>query len=147
MLRTRTHCPCRLLAEGAPAAEAPELDPTVQRFSREGKSADGGGALPWLQPPNSFSGDGTAFSDAVNNTGAAFACSFRYVNDKFSRHFAAINQEQVRQCSSLPMCTPQSWRRLKPLRSTICPLGPSLPAATSKSQRSGVLVPFSAAVG
>lgn len=44
---------------------------------------------------DSFHGDGTAFSDAVNNTGAAFACSFRYLNNWASQYFVAMNEEQV----------------------------------------------------
>ncbi|KAL6768713.1 hypothetical protein ACKKBF_B15890 [Auxenochlorella protothecoides x Auxenochlorella symbiontica] len=43
---------------------------------------------------DSFHGDGTAFSDAVNNTGAAFACSFRYLNNWASQYFVAMNEEQ-----------------------------------------------------
>lgn len=49
---------------------------------------------PWLQDTTTYRGDGTAFSNAVNNTGAGFACSYRYLNDRFSSFFAAINQEQ-----------------------------------------------------
>ena len=41
-----------------------------------------------------FRGDGTAYSDSVNNTGTGFACSYRYLNTKFSNYFAAINHEQ-----------------------------------------------------
>ena len=50
---------------------------------------------PWL-PSGRFSGDGTAFSEAVANTGAGFACSYRYLNDWASHHFAAINKPMVR---------------------------------------------------
>jgi hypothetical protein len=46
------------------------------------------------EPLQVFAGDGTAFSDSVNNTGAGFACSYRYLNDRQSRFFAAINQAQ-----------------------------------------------------
>lgn len=41
-----------------------------------------------------FTGDGTAFSEAVNNTGAAFACSFRYLNNWASQYFVAMNAAQ-----------------------------------------------------
>lgn len=49
---------------------------------------------PWL-PAGLFGGDGTAYSEAVANTGAGFACSYRYLNDWASTHFAAINKPMV----------------------------------------------------
>ena len=54
-----------------------------------------GGGAPWL-PAGTFSGEGTAFSEAVPGTGAGFACSFRYLNPFFSTNFAAINRPMVR---------------------------------------------------
>ncbi|KAL4451678.1 hypothetical protein ABPG75_007340 [Micractinium tetrahymenae] len=51
-------------------------------------------ALPtpaWL-PSGVFSGDGTAYSEAVDGTGANFACSYRYLNPYFSTNFVAINK-------------------------------------------------------
>lgn len=63
-------------------------------MEKSDRSEGAGGGLPWLRAARAFTGDGTAFSDAVNNTGAAFACSFRTLNDRFSRDFAAINQAQ-----------------------------------------------------
>ncbi|KDD73685.1 hypothetical protein H632_c1928p0, partial [Helicosporidium sp. ATCC 50920] len=40
-----------------------------------------------------FTGDGTAYSEAVSNQGGiGFACSYRYLNDYFKVNFAAINQ-------------------------------------------------------
>jgi hypothetical protein len=50
--------------------------------------------LSWL-PSGQFQGDGTAFSEAVPNTGKGFACSFRYLNNWASRNFAAINKPMV----------------------------------------------------
>ncbi|KAL4448207.1 hypothetical protein ABPG75_005426 [Micractinium tetrahymenae] len=81
------------------------LHPFLQRVGAaaaaagEGVAASAGAAaaaaaLPtpsWL-PAGTFSGDGTAFSEAVPGTGAGFACSFRYLNPYFSTHFAAINK-------------------------------------------------------
>ena len=58
-------------------------------------AAAGAGPVPWL-PSVLFSGDGTAFSEAVPNTGKGFACSYRYLNDWASTHFAAINRPMVR---------------------------------------------------
>jgi hypothetical protein len=55
----------------------------------------GAAAADWL-PPGIFSGDGTAFSEAVPNSGKGFACSYRYLNDWASTHFAAMNSKQVR---------------------------------------------------
>lgn len=80
-------------AAGAAAATA----------AREGAAASAGAAaaaaaLPtpsWL-PAGTFSGDGTAYSEAVAGTGAGFACSYRYLNPYFSTHFAAINKPMVR---------------------------------------------------
>lgn len=43
---------------------------------------------------STYSGDGTAFSDAVANTGAGFACSFRYLNNWASKYFVAMNNAQ-----------------------------------------------------
>ena len=62
-----------------------------------GRFADalGTAAADWL-PPGIFSGDGTAFSEAVPNSGKGFACSYRYLNDWASTHFAAMNSKQVR---------------------------------------------------
>lgn len=53
-----------------------------------------GGRVPWL-PSGLYSGDGTAYSEAVPNTGQGFACSYRYLNDWASTHFAAINRPMV----------------------------------------------------
>ncbi len=58
------------------------------------------GRVPWL-PAGTFGGDGTAFSEAVPNTGKGFACSFRYLNDWASTHFAAMNAAQVGADSSV----------------------------------------------
>lgn len=48
----------------------------------------------WL-PAGTFSGDGTAYSEAVAGTGAGFACSYRYLNPYFSTNFLAINKPMV----------------------------------------------------
>lgn len=40
-----------------------------------------------------FTGDGTAYSDAVDD-GTGFACSYRHLADKTKQFFAAINSEQ-----------------------------------------------------
>ncbi|EFN56252.1 hypothetical protein CHLNCDRAFT_51929 [Chlorella variabilis] len=83
---------------GGPAAE-----PNVTAFDGQhsfglgavaaaaASAATGAGPVPWL-PSVLFSGDGTAFSEAVPNTGKGFACSYRYLNDWASTHFAAINR-------------------------------------------------------
>lgn len=68
----------RLLTE----TDAPAAEPLVQKAEGLGHllsaSAAGGSlSLPWLQAGQKHTGDGTAYSDAVNNTGATFACSFR----------------------------------------------------------------------
>ncbi len=54
------------------------------------------GATPWWLPQGQWSGDGTAYSEAVANTGNRFACSYRFLNDWASRNFAAINKPMVR---------------------------------------------------
>lgn len=51
-----------------------------------------------------FKGDGTAFSENINNTGSNFACSYRYVNDRFSVFFGAINQKQWGNGNSCGKC-------------------------------------------
>ncbi|KAL4451677.1 hypothetical protein ABPG75_007339 [Micractinium tetrahymenae] len=49
-------------------------------------------AVPPRLPSGVFSGDGTAYSEAVDGTGANFACSYRYLNPYFSTNFVAINK-------------------------------------------------------
>ena len=85
----------------------PVLQPNVTAFDGQhsfglgavaaaaASAAAGAGPVPWL-PSGLFSGDGTAFSEAVPNTGKGFACSYRYLNDWASTHFAAINRPMVR---------------------------------------------------
>ena len=79
---------CLFLQANAPNVTA-SSGPGV-RFA----SALAGAAADWL-PPGIFSGDGTAFSEAVPNSGKGFACSYRYLNDWASTHFAAMNSQQV----------------------------------------------------
>ncbi|PRW44946.1 Expansin 1 [Chlorella sorokiniana] len=76
----------RFLAQTAPAAE-----PNVTAFDRTGGGLLQGGT-PWWLPQGQWSGDGTAYSEAVSNTGKGFACSYRFLNDWASRNFAAINK-------------------------------------------------------
>ncbi|PSC67798.1 Expansin 1 [Micractinium conductrix] len=76
----------------SPAAEQPlasGAEPNVT--AQSGPMPLSGGGAPWL-PAGTFSGEGTAFSEAVPGTGAGFACSFRYLNPFFSTNFAAINR-------------------------------------------------------
>ena len=54
------------------------------------------GRAPWWLPQGKWSGDGTAYSEGVANTGKGFACSYRFLNDWASRNFAAINKPMVR---------------------------------------------------
>ena len=72
----------------------PQAAPNVTAFDHTGGSSIASAVAPWL-PKGLFSGDGTAFSEAVPNTGKGFACSFRYLNDWASVHFAAINKPMV----------------------------------------------------
>lgn len=92
----------RFLAEG-PSAEDRVLSlrptPSITSNGPAVEAADGPGestvdAANWLKSDARFKGDGTAFSDAVNGSGAAFACSFHTLNPKFSSYFAAINAAQ-----------------------------------------------------
>lgn len=87
----------------------PSPQPNVTAFDRVGTSTLGGaaaaagaaavaalqGAAPAWLPQGRWSGDGTAYSEAVANTGKGFACSCRYLNDWASRSFAAINKPMV----------------------------------------------------
>lgn len=82
-------------ARPAPSPEASSpLPPALQAtasFAAPGPAAEA------EDPFNSeelHEGDGTAFSERVNNTGTQFACSMRYLNDWASVHFAAVNLEQ-----------------------------------------------------
>lgn len=87
---------------GAAAAAAAGAASAAASAATGGAAASVGAAaaaaaLPtpsWL-PAGTFSGDGTAFSEAVPGTGAGFACSYRYLNPYFSTHFAAINKPMV----------------------------------------------------
>jgi hypothetical protein len=88
------------------ALPPPLLQPNVTAFDRTFTLRPGlaaiasavadavGGRVPWL-PSGLYSGDGTAYSEAVPNTGKGFACSYRYLNDWASTHFAAINRPMV----------------------------------------------------
>lgn len=75
----------------------PPPQPNVTAFDRTGGLAGAVlGATPWWLPQGQWSGDGTAYSEAVANTGNRFACSYRFLNDWASRNFAAINKPMVR---------------------------------------------------
>jgi expansin (peptidoglycan-binding protein) len=101
-----TFCTCRLAVDKKARAASPtaedysdDKEPRVTKSeslatSFASRITDFTNAVaPWIDG-DTHTGDGTAFSDAVNNTGSGFACSFRYLNDRFSRYFAAINSEQ-----------------------------------------------------
>jgi hypothetical protein len=80
----------------------------------------GAAAADWL-PPGIFSGDGTAFSEAVPNSGKGFACSYRYLNDWASTHFAAMNSKQVR-CGAMRCIA--VWREGRGGAVSGCPVAP-----------------------
>jgi hypothetical protein len=92
-----------LLEEQNPAAElatyfknqdAPSTEePRVQKSEGPITTAIRQGAASWLQLAQQFIGDGTAYSDAVDN-GKGFACSMRELAIPFKTHFAAINIKQ-----------------------------------------------------
>ena len=75
----------------------PLLQPNVTAFDHAGGLASAVlGRAPWWLPQGKWSGDGTAYSEGVANTGKGFACSYRFLNDWASRNFAAINKPMVR---------------------------------------------------
>jgi len=103
-LPTNSNSKCRKLAEQQYIAFPEDnASPTSEPVDKAGV-IEFGHSISWMESNHRFSGDGTAFSDSVNNTGSGFACSFRYLNNKFSKYFAAMNQAQWENGASCGRC-------------------------------------------
>ena len=76
------------------SAPSPEQEtPRVQKAEGPITTAILGEAASWLHDGSKFHGDGTAYSDSVDN-GKGFACSMRELAPTFKTNFAAINIKQ-----------------------------------------------------
>jgi len=78
--------------------------PAVEASNGPSETLSASDPAAWLTSTARFKGDGTAYSDAVNGTGKAFACSFRSLNPTFSRYFAAINIHQWEEGAACGRC-------------------------------------------